>query len=173
MPVMVISVTAVDLNQINCRREVMSSIMKQKNDGQAGFTLIECLSAMVILMVGALGAAVLIINGINMQKHARNITAANAFAKDKVEHLRSLLPTSAASTGRPPGGNADADVANYNDLNSEPGGATPRFKRRWLVESSATPGVPANTHRVTIRVTSNKPDVLLPTIQMQALLTAN
>lgn len=132
------------------------------HDGQSGFTLIECLVAMVITTVGLLAAAGLIGVGIRLQTESRDAIAANAFARAKIEELQNYTPS---ATQRARGGSLTSNVANYNDSPDT------RFRRRWLVETRpADPGVPAGTQRITIVVVPNVSGVRLPPIEVKALV---
>jgi len=120
--------------------------------------------AMVLTLVGLLAVANLIVVGIRLQTESRDATAANAFAREKIEELENYAPI---ATQRVRGGSLTSDVANYFD--------TPdvRFKRRWLIETNPTDaGVPANTQRLTITVIPNQGGVLLPPVQLAVVVSA-
>ena len=61
-----------------------------------GFSLIECLIAMVITTVGLLAAAGLIVVGVRLQVESRDATSANALARAKIEELENYAPTAKA-----------------------------------------------------------------------------
>ena len=63
-------------------------VTKKKKKAEAGFTLVECVIAMVILMVGILAIEVLVVNGLGLQTLASNNSMANALAKAKIEELQ-------------------------------------------------------------------------------------
>ena len=131
---------------------------------ERGFSLIECLIAMVITTIGLLAVAGLMAVGIRLQTESRDATAANALAKAKLEQLENYAPTAAQ---RAAGGSITANVANYND---EP---DPKFLRRWLIETSATnAAVPAGTQRISISIVSNRPGLRLPPVSMAVLVPA-
>src|SRR6476661_18022 len=101
----------------------MSYDIKRK---QAGFSLIECLIAMVITTVGMLAVAQLIVLGVRLQTESRDATTANALARAKIEELENYAPTAAQ---RVRGGSITSNVLNYNDVPDS------RFQRRWQVET--------------------------------------
>src|SRR3972149_11467778 len=65
---------------------------------QKGFTLLELLIALVILAIGLLGLAGLHIAAIKGNVSGFKISAASAFAQQRIEELKALDPTSAALT---------------------------------------------------------------------------
>lgn len=128
-------------------------IRKQvKRDG--GFSMVELVIAMVVLMFGVLAVLVLIINGVQLQSYSRELSTANNLAKDKLEELR-VVP--AASAQRAIGGSLTADAADHWDA---PQG---NFRRRWTVALG-----PARTHDVTISVFV--PGGRVPPVTVRALL---
>jgi prepilin-type N-terminal cleavage/methylation domain-containing protein len=136
-----------------------------KTNRQQGFTLIECLVAMVITTIGLLAVVGLIAVSIRLQTESRDATAANSFAKAKIEELQNYAPT---ATQRARGGSLTADVTNYND--------TPdvRYHRRWLIETYPTDaGVPSGTQRITVIVIANEGGVRLPSIELKTLVPAD
>jgi prepilin-type N-terminal cleavage/methylation domain-containing protein len=131
---------------------------------QRGFTLIECLIAMVITLVGLLAVANLIVVGIRLQTESRDASAANALAVAKMEQLENYAPV---ATQRVRGGSLTSDVAGYFDTPDT------RFKRRWMVETNpADAGVPAQTQRLTVSMIPNQGDVRLPSVQLVVLAPA-
>ena len=73
-----------------------------KTDNNKGFTLIEVLVAMVILLIGLLGTAALITGIINGNKVSNRISTATTCAQDKMEEIRGLgysgMPASDTTT---------------------------------------------------------------------------
>ncbi len=132
---------------------------------QSGFTLIECLVAMVITTIGLLAVAGLIAVGIRLQTESRDAISANSLAKAKIEELQNYAPT---ATQRARGGSLTSNVASYNDSPDS------RYQRRWLIETNPTDaGVPANTQRITVVVVANSPDVRLPDIRIVVLVLSS
>jgi prepilin-type N-terminal cleavage/methylation domain-containing protein len=117
-----------------------------------GFTLIEVLIAMVILVVALVAMAQLMAISLRMQQLGRNQTAATRLAQDKVDELMSqnfnVLQLAV-------GGSLTADNANHFDA---PAGVP--YRRRWLVEAlpQDPPVTAGKLRRVTIRVTPSSPD---------------
>ena len=124
--------------------------MQPSND--RGFTLIEVLIAMVILVIALVAMAQLMAISLRMQQLGRNQTAATRLAQDKIDELMTQNFTFAQLA---PGGSLTADQANHFDA---PAGIP--YRRRWLVEAlpQDTPVAAGKLRRVTIRVTPVSPD---------------
>ena len=136
--------------------------MKRTRKNEKGFSLLECLFSLVITMFGLMAVVGLIATSINLQTYSRDTSAATRHAKAKIEQLRNFAPTSGS---RARGGSLLQDVTNYMDSPDA------RFKRRWLIESHPTDsGVPQGTQRLTVRILSNRSDIVLPPLQVQALV---
>ena len=136
-----------------------------KSKRQAGFTLIECLIAMIITTIGLLAVSGLMAVGIRLQTESRDVVAANSFAKAKIEELQNYAPTAAQ---RARGGSLTTNVTNYNDSPDA------RFQRRWLIETYPNDaGVPANTQRITLVIIPNSPGVRLPNIRIVVLMPSS
>ena len=149
---------------------IQKVIFKKMNDfyvkksSEKGFSLIECMIAMVVTFVGLLAAANLMVVGIRLQTESRDSTAANAFAREKIEELENYAPI---ATQRIRGGDLTTDAANYFDLPDT------RFKRRWLIETNPLDaGVPLGTQRITVFVLPNDGGVRLPPVQLSAVVLA-
>lgn len=119
-----------------------------KPTDERGFTLVETMVAMVILIIGLVSLAELLAVSLRMQQLGRNETAAVRIAQDKLDWLETgnfdLEPSIQI------GGSLTADVANYNDSPLDDAGVTKGYHRRWLVE--AGPDGSAFLRQVTIRV---------------------
>ena len=139
--------------------------------GRDGFTLLETVIAMAILLVGAMGMAGLQLQGVRMEGDARRITRATAIAQDLLDQA-SLWPwgdprlgnaaaidaSKLASLGDP--GflfeRAGTPTADFSDANLTAGGTTwlgiptsditgAGYERYWnvaYVDDSNTNGVP-------------------------------
>lgn len=116
--------------------------------------MVELIIAMVVLMFGVLAVLVLIINGVQLQSYARELSTANNLAKDKLEELRVVPP---ANAQRGIGGSLTADDPFHFDAPQAP------FRRRWTVALG-----PARTHDVTISVFV--PGGRVPPVTVRALL---
>ncbi len=138
--------------------------MNNVDEKQKGFSLIECLIAMVITTVGLLAVAGLIAIGIRLQTDSRDAITATSLAKAKTEELQNYSPT---SSQRIRGGSSTTNVTNYNDLPDD------RFRRRWQIEEYPSgAGVPQGMQRITVSVIANRSDVRLPTTKISALVQA-
>ena len=136
--------------------------MKAQKYNQDGFTLLECMFALVITVIGLTAVLGLVVSALNLHTFSRNGNDAKEISKAKIEQLRNFAP-SAAERAR--GGSLTSDVTNYNDT------PDPRFHRRWLIEEFPTDaGVPVGTQRITVTVQSNRPDVLVQNAQLQILV---
>jgi prepilin-type N-terminal cleavage/methylation domain-containing protein len=98
-----------------------------------GFTLIECVIAMVVGLVGLLAIYTLIFTSVQIQTFSRNLSVANSFARAKVEELK--------NSSRTTGGNLDANTSGYFDLPSA------KYIRRWQITND-----PMGTQTVQVRV---------------------
>jgi prepilin-type N-terminal cleavage/methylation domain-containing protein len=133
--------------------------MKKLNKNQNGFSLIECMVAMVVTIIGLTAVAGLIAEGIKMQSYASKSMTANAFAKAKIEQLKNF-PVSSAQ--RQAGGSLTVNTAGYNDQTDDA-----QFTRRWLIEST---GVPAGTQKVTVTIVPNMAGGSVNSVSVQILL---
>jgi prepilin-type N-terminal cleavage/methylation domain-containing protein len=136
-----------------------------------GFTLLETIIAMAILLVGAMGMAGLQMQGVRMEGDARRITRATAIAQDLLDQI-SLWPWGDARLGTATAIDASrftalgdpgfvfersgTPPANFSDANLTAGGATwlgiptsdvaaAGYERYWnvaYVDDSNSNGVP-------------------------------
>lgn len=135
--------------------------MKSSLKNQKGFSLLECMFALIIITIGLGAVLAMVVSAIHLQTFSRNTIEANDFAKAKIEELRNYDPKSAKLNRS---GSLTSDVTNYNDS------PDPRFKRRWLIEEHPTDaGVPKGTKRITVKLISNRMDVNIPDIEVQVL----
>lgn len=119
--------------------------MKEIQNDQAGFTLIEVAVASIIMMVGLLALASLFTLAISQNKMVRERTTTTAMAQQKLEEINAVEKNDARLTGG--GGLTEEtkkegywDVVYVNPqtgtiTNTLPEGATPLYARYWLVES--------------------------------------
>lgn len=139
--------------------------LRANQDRQAGFSLIECLISMVITTVGLLAVLGLIGVGVRLQTESHDATSANSYARAKIEELQNYART---APQRNRGGSLSANVANYNDTPDT------RYRRRWRIETyPVDAGVPSGTQRITVTVIANEPGILLPLIELRALVPTN
>lgn len=123
-----------------------------------GFSLVECLLAMMVTMVGSVAVAALFANAIRLQAFSRDVTLATGLARAKLEELRLVSPTATNST-RALGGSLTSNVLYHYDQPNT------RFTRRWLVEAG-----PLNTQKITMVVTVTQPNAYSPTVRIVELL---
>ena len=97
-----------------------------------GFMLVEVMAALGLLGIAFAGLSPLVIVTLRSMDHARRVTTATEFARDKVEDIRNT---------------AYATVASGSDTVTE-GGTGPTYARTWT--SAAGPS--ANTKLVTVTV---------------------
>jgi prepilin-type N-terminal cleavage/methylation domain-containing protein len=115
---------------------------------QSGFTLIECIIAIVLIMVGLLAVYSLVVYSIQTQKMSSDLVRANSLARQKVEELK--------NTVRVPGGSLTSNTTNYFDTPLE------QYTRRWQVVSDSI-----GTQTISVTVIPNSS----LTLQAQVLLT--
>jgi len=136
----------------------------RKRGHKAGFALIEVMIAIVILAVGLLGLAALMAQLTGTTSNSRYMGTQVMLASEKLEDLNRL---SIGDAGLAPGGNLNADVANYSDqvqISSDNGSSSTvaanaapatsdllQFKRRWVIEQNPA-GMPAGVIRITVWV---------------------
>lgn len=125
---------------------------------QAGFSLVECLLAMMITMVGVIAVAALFANAVRLQMFARDVTLASALGRAKLEELRLISPTATNST-RAVGGSLTSNVLYHYDQPNT------RFTRRWVVAAG-----PLSTQRITLVVVATQANAFSPTVRFETLV---
>ncbi len=121
--------------------------MHSRCQSEAGFTLVELMIAIVVIVVGVLAMSSVTATTIRQQDRTAARTDMAALADNKFEELRGIagaVARTADTMQLVPGGNLAANVANYNDAVTERGRT---YTRRWIV----TAGV-GGTRDVTIRI---------------------
>jgi prepilin-type N-terminal cleavage/methylation domain-containing protein len=131
-------------------------VTKKKKKAEAGFTLVECVIAMVILMVGILAIEVLVVNGLGLQTLASNNSMANALAKAKIEELQAR---SSSDPLRANGGSLASNVTNYSDT------PTANFVRRWVISAGAN-----GTQDVQVQISPSGSSSTFTTITVETLI---
>lgn len=110
---------------------------------ERGFSLIEVLVSMVIMMVGLVAVAQLLAVSVHSHTLGRHTSQSAILATAKLEELAKLNHATAPAIQISGGVNTlGANVANYFD---QPAGG---YIRRWQVTAGPAPG----TRRVTVRV---------------------
>ena len=100
--------------------------MFKKINKEKGFTLIECLVAMVITLIGLLAVFQLIAYSLNIEQFASRSTAATKIAVNKIEELKLSALTD--------GGSLITDTSGFSDTSND------LYTVRWTV-SNGTAGV--------------------------------
>jgi type II secretory pathway pseudopilin PulG len=103
--------------------------MKNRSS-EAGFTLVEALVAIVILVFGLIAVTNLLVVAASSNSVANQATAATTVAAQRLELLKAQPFTSLAV-----GGDLDSDVANFNQDDDVSG--VGRIHTRWTVVSIA------------------------------------
>lgn len=157
-----VAVTAAVMTTMMMTAATMTKRFESKRSGQGGFSLLECIFALVIIIVGVSAVLGLIVSAVHLHSFSRHSNAAGSVAKAKIEELRNYDP---GATERNRGGSTTSDASGYFDF------PDPRFKRRWLIEEYPTDaGVPQGTKRITVSVISNRGDVSIPTVEVVVLV---
>jgi Tfp pilus assembly protein PilV len=130
-----------------------------------GFTLIELMLAIIVVVVGILGMASTMASMTRYQDLSASRTDMGALADNKFEQLRAAAQTRSADTVQLiVGGSLTVDVVNHNDAVTERGRT---YTRRWLV----TAGV-GGSRNVALRITPQVDDNRTPArIDFQTLIT--
>lgn len=119
-----------------------------QKDYEQGFTLIECIIAMVVTVVGLLATLTLIAFAVKSYTISSDLAIANSLAKAKIEELRNI--------SQPPGGNLTNNTAGYFDQ------PTSKFIRRWQITSDSV-----GTQTVSVGVSPAYPGILLPEVNLK------
>lgn len=127
-------------------------LAKQRKSEQGGFTMIEVLIALLVLLIGMAGILSLQLTSMQATSFSRHATEASILAEDKLEALRTEPMISLAS------GDDRVDARGVPD----PSG---NYERVWTV----TPGTERTT--VTVAVTWNEQGSDPYTIRMSTLRT--
>lgn len=117
----------------------------ERRDGEAGFTLIETLVAIVVLVFGLIAVTNLLLVGATNNSVANQGTAATAVATQQMETLKARRFTELA-----PGGDLGSDVNDYSD--------------NVVVEGVGTINV-----RWTVVMPEDEPQLRLITVQAEGL----
>ena len=106
----------------------MSHSSQPPNSDESGFTLAESLVAILILVVGLMAVTNLLVVGMASNVAANQGTAAATAASEALEALKAQPFTSAAMV---PGGDAESDIAGYNQTVNLPGVGS--IHTRWEI----------------------------------------
>ena len=137
----------------------MASLGKreQRRNGENGFSLIEVLIALVVIVIGVMAVSSMMVLAIRLQVLSRDTTLAIGLAEVKLEELRYMDP---ADPERTLGGDLNSNVVDhFENANGN------LFTVRWKID----PG-PINTQDITIGVVTNALNPQISTVRLQALL---
>lgn len=130
---------------------------EQRRNGEDGFSLMEVLLALVVIVIGVMAVASMMVLAIRLQVLSRDTTLAIGLAEVKLEELRYMDP---ADPERTLGGDLNSNVVDhFENANGN------LFTVRWKID----PG-PINTQDITIGVVTNALNPQISTVRLQALL---
>ncbi len=147
---------------------------KKRDCGEEGFSLIEVMIAILILMVGLLTLAQMMVIATNANALSGRMTASAALAKEQLELLKAApfytdpanITVGSVNPMLQVGGNLDADTTvgpqdffQYYDENGQPltpnGPSQSSYVVRWQVQQVVAPGgngtLPLAMLRITVR----------------------
>ena len=130
---------------------------EQRQNVENGFSLIEVLIALVVIVIGVMAVTSMMVLAIRLQVLSRDTTLAIGLAEVKLEELRYMDP---ADPERTLGGDLNSNVVDhFENANGN------LFTVRWKVD----PG-PINTQDITIGVVPNALNPQISTVRIRALL---
>ncbi len=100
--------------------------------GARGFSLLETMLAMLIMLMILLSVAQLFAVSVAVNKAADDITQVTSLASEKIEQLKFL-----GYDGLTAGGSLAADASGYFDTPSVDADAAAEFTRRWLLTDNS------------------------------------
>lgn len=112
-----------------------------------GFTLIECVIAMVLVMIGFVAIFGLLTACLKTESISRELAVANSLTRSKIEELKNSQRTTGGSLT----GNASGYFDNPNS----------RYTRRWQIVADSM-----GTHTVTVLILPNEAGALLPEVKL-------
>jgi prepilin-type N-terminal cleavage/methylation domain-containing protein len=131
------------------------------NGEESGFTLIEMLTALVLLTIGLLGTAVLTTGVVRGNVAARNVTTATAIAQSCFEENRRVGYSSAGSV--PSGGTNNCITGNATVVS---GGVA--FTRNLAIDTSVT-----NIKTLTVILTWSEGAVGTKSVTLKTIMAAS
>jgi prepilin-type N-terminal cleavage/methylation domain-containing protein len=108
----------------------------KKTKSVQGFTLVECVIAMVVGLIGLLAIYSLIFLSVQIQAFSKDMSVANSLARAKIEELK--------NSSRAVGGSLTANNSGYYDSPST------KYYRRWQITDDAM-----GTQTIRVRVIHN------------------
>ena len=112
-----------------------------------GFTLVECVIALVLVMIGFAAIFSLLTACLKTEVISRDLGRASSFSRSKIEELK--------NSNRTPGGSLTSDVAGYFD------NPTPDYTRRWQISADSM-----GTESLTVVVTPTIKGALMPEVRL-------
>lgn len=112
-----------------------------------GFTLIECVIAMVLVMTGFVAIFALLTACLKTESISRELAVANSLTRSKIEELK--------NSQRVAGGSLTSNASGYFDNPNS------RYTRRWQIVADAM-----GTQTVTVRILPNETGALLPEVKL-------
>src|SRR6478672_10709916 len=116
-------------------------------NNEQGFTLVECVIAMVIVMIGFTGICGLLTSCVKAEVMSNNLATANSLARAKMEELTVSTRTA--------GGSLTSSVSGYSDA------PTTQFTRRWTIAADI-----ASTQTITVAVLETNQADAIPQVQV-------
>jgi len=120
-------------------------MLKEKNT--EGFTLIECIIAMVLTLIGLSAVLGLLTVCVRTEVFSREMAIANSLARSKIEQL--------ANSTRTPGGNLTTNAFGYSDNPNS------NYIRRWQITNDTM-----GTQTVVVAMIPNAPGVALSDVRL-------
>jgi prepilin-type N-terminal cleavage/methylation domain-containing protein len=112
-----------------------------------GFTLIECVIAMIIVMVGFTAIFSLLTACLKTEVVSRELATANSLTRSKIEELK--------NSQRSAGGSLSSDVTGFFDTPNS------RYTRRWQITADSF-----GTQVVTVAIVPKQPGTVLPEVKL-------
>ena len=124
---------------------LLSNMVEKRNT--EGFTLIECVIAVVLVMVGFAAIFSLLTACLRTEMISRELAAANSLSRSKIEELK--------NSTRSAGGSLTGNVTGYFDNPNS------RYTRRWQISTDSV-----GTQTVTVAVLPKDAGTLLPEVKL-------
>ena len=112
-----------------------------------GFTLIECIIAMVLVVTGFVAVLSLLTACLKTEVISRDLGRVNSFSRSKIEELK--------NSSRTPGGSLTSDITGYFD------NPTIDYTRRWQISADSM-----GTETVTVIVTPTIKGTVMPEVKL-------
>jgi type II secretory pathway pseudopilin PulG len=112
-----------------------------------GFTLVECVIALVLVMIGFAAIFSLLTACLKTEVISRDLGRANSFSRSKIEELK--------NSNRTPGGSLTSNVEGYFD------NPTPDYTRRWQISADSM-----GTESLTVVVSPSIKGALMPEVRL-------